>query len=183
MKKMKLISLGTLVFGIASFMAYPNGLIASETSNNSEVSNETRIVEGNLFKNLKLTGLKILVDFSVPITEKEGVKEILSKQGSKLYGAFNRDGVPSISYYIVHEGDKVSFKNFNVRKDSVDEKQEKPPVSYWNCPDGLDYVKTCYDENCVMETLRELGEDFSDGELIYIHNDGMFGIIICSNVR
>jgi len=116
MKKTKLASLCALFIGIASFIAYSNGAMASENSNDSEDSNECRcrIVEENLFKGLKFIGLKILPDFSIPITEEDGVEEILTRQVGELYDAFNREGVPPISYRIVHEGDKISFVDFKV---------------------------------------------------------------------
>jgi len=185
MKKLKLVSLGALVFGIASFIAYSTGAIANENSNNSEVADKSRIVEENLFKNLKLDGLKILEDFSVPITEKEGVKEILSKQAGELYGAFSRklEGMPSISYYIVHDGDKLGFVKFNVVEGNLDDKQGGLSALGADCPDGLNYIKTCYTQSCVEDTLAELGKDFSRGESIYLHHDGLGGVIICSDVK
>jgi len=186
MKKIKLTSLGILVFGIASFMAYPTGLIASETSNDSGASDKSRIVEGNLFENLKFDGLKILEDFSVPITEKEGVSEILSKQAGQLYGAFSRKlkGVRSISYSIVHEGDKLSFKDFNVVEGNSDDKQGDASVLDEGCPDGLELINTCYSESCVAATLADLGRYFQKGDTIYIHHNGLIGgVIICSDIE
>jgi len=166
-------------------MAYPNGLIASETSNDSEGPNKSRIVEGNLFKNLKLDGLKILEDFSVPITEKEGVKEILSKQVGELFGHFSKKskGMPSISYYIVHEGGKLSFVKFNVVESNSDDKQGDASVLDGDCPDGLELIEVCYSKSCVEKTLRELEDGFDKGKTIYIHHDGLGGVIICSDVK
>jgi len=163
---MKLIPLGTLVFGIASFMAYPNGLIASETSNDSEISNKTLPKEEITLKNIKLNldGLEIFKDFSIPIN-------------------LNRDpkSVRSMSYTVVHEGDKLSFTNIKVVEEKSDNKQGDAPLYDDDCPDGLDLIKICYDDACVQETLRELLGHFSRGETIHIRHDGFGGIIICSD--
>jgi len=189
MKKMKLIPLGTLVFGIASFMAYSNGAIASETSNNSEVSNKTLVEDEDFFKNINFEGvfdgLEILKDFSVPITEQEGVGEILSKYVGEDLAHFNRklEGISSISYRIVHEGDKLSFVDFKVVESKSDEKQGGSPAPHYDCPDGLNYITTCYSESCVQETLMELKGGFSKGKTIELYNDGFGGIIICSDVE
>jgi len=189
MKKIKLVSLGALFLGIASFIVSSNGAIASEVSNDSEISNKSLVEDENFFKNINFEGvfdgLEILKDFSVPITEKEGVKEILSKQAGELFGHFSKKskGMPSISYYIAHEGDKLSFKNFNVVEGNSDDKQGGAPVLDEDCPPGLTYVKTCYTQSCVAETLSELGKDFSSGETIYIRHNGLGGVIICSDVE
>ncbi|WP_156468800.1 hypothetical protein [Cephaloticoccus capnophilus] len=183
MKKIKLISL--LALGIASFIAYSNGAIASETGNNSEVSDKSLIEDGNLLKNIKLPGLKVLSDYSVPITETEGVKEILSEQAGQLYAAFSRklEGVRSISYGIVHEGDKLSFVKFNVAEGDSDNKQGDASVLDESCPVGLRLIKICYTRSCVEDTLAELGQHFSNGDTIYVHHSGLGGVIICSDIK
>jgi len=189
MKKIKSVSLGALLLGIVSFIASSIGGIASEKSNDSEVSNKTLPKEEISLKNINFEGvfdgLEILKDFSVPITEKEGVKEILSKHVDEVYGPFNRKlkYSPSISYRIVHEGDELSFVKFNVVEGNSGDKQGDASVQGGDCPDGLEYVTTCYSESCVRETLAELGKDFSDGESIYLHHDGFGGVIICSDVK
>jgi len=185
MKKIKLISLGALVFGIASFIAYSNGAIASENSNDSEVSNKTIPKEEVSLKNIKLNldGLEIFKDFSIPITEKEGVREILTKEVGKVLRNLNRDSesTRSMSYTVVHEGDKLSFINIKVVEEKLDNKQGDAPLYYDDCPDGLELIKICYDDACVQETLRELLGHFSRGETIHIRHDGFGGIIICSD--
>jgi len=185
MKKIKLVSLGALFLGIASFIAYSNEAIASETSNNSEVSNKTLPDDGSLFRGIKFEKLEILKDFSVPITEKEGVKEMLSKQVGELYGHFSKKskGMPSISYRIVHEGDKLSFVDFKVVESKSGEKQGDAPAPHYDCPDGLELIEVCYSKSCVEKTLRELEDGFDKGKTIYIHHDGLGGVIICSDVE
>jgi len=188
MKKIKSVSLGALLFGIVSFIASSNGGIASEKSNNSEVSNESIPKEEISLKNINFEGvfdgLEILKDFSVPITEKEGVKEILSKYVGEDLAHFNRklEGISSISYRIVHNGDKLSFVDFKVVESKSDEKQGGSPGPHYDCPDGLDYIKTCYSEACVQETLMELKDGFEKGKTIALYNNGFGGVIICSDV-
>jgi len=182
MKKLKLVSL--LALGIASFIAYSNGAIASENSNNSEVSDKSLIEDGNLLKNIRLSGLKVLSDYSIPITEQEGVTEILSEQAGQLYATFSRklEGVRSISYRIVHEGDKLSFVKFNVVEGDSDDKQGDESALDEDCADGVELEEVCYSESSVIDTLTELGQDFSKGDTIYLRHNGPDGVIICSDV-
>ncbi|WP_156469153.1 hypothetical protein [Cephaloticoccus primus] len=187
MKKMKLISSGVLVFGVASFIAYSNG--AHESGNNSQVSNKSLVEDGGLLENISFEGvfdgLVILPDFSVPITEQEGVKEILLKQVGEILGHFNRNLKEggSISYNIVHNGDELSFVDFNVVEGKSGDKQGSAPVLDEDCPPGLTFIKVCYSKSCVEGILEELAKDFSKGEIVYLRHNGLGGVVICSDVR
>jgi len=186
MKNNKLVSLGALFCGIASFISCSSEVIASANRSNLEVSNKSLVADEHFFKNINFegvfAGLEILKDFSVPITEKEGVKEIISKEVGKVLSNFfdgKVKGIRSISYRIVHDGDKVSFTNLKVVEADSDEEQG----GYSDCPDGLSHIKTCFSRDCVQETLGELEQYFSSGDTIYIHHDVLGGVIIYSDVK
>jgi len=188
MKKTKFVALATLIIGIACFVACSNEEITSENSNNSEILNKFLVEDENFLKGISFDGvfdnLVIFKDFSVPITEQEGVKEILLKYIIENFNAFNEnsEGIVSISYSVVHNGDKLSFVNFNVVENSSNYKHRGAPVGY-TCPAGLSLVKTCYFQSCVEETLNGLAGNFSSGSIITIEHTGLGGVKICSNIK
>jgi len=185
--------LATLIFGIAVFIACSNEEITKEKASDSEILNKSLVEDilmedENFLKGISFEGvfdnLVLFKDFSVPITEQENVKQILLKYITENFNAFNENSedIVSISYSIVHNGDKLSFINFSVVENSSNYKHRGTPVGY-TCPAGQSLVKTCYFQSCVEETLKGLAGNFSSGSIITIEHTGLGGVKIYSNIK
>ncbi|TXF75806.1 hypothetical protein [Chryseobacterium sp.] len=138
--------------------------------------------------------LKLDSNFSVPITSANKstkgaeISSILLKLLEDVQKKIKSNPeIGMIIFEVYHDGTYLNFQNF--REIATAERSKYGLVSsegwfdHWKCPAGQTLSNKCYTQSCAQQTLSALAPDFSSGETITIHDGGIGGVKICSNVK
>jgi hypothetical protein len=137
--------------------------------------------------------INIWQDYSVNLNDQKSnntIKNTILQNIDEVTEALkNSPELVGVKYKATISGNTLTFSDFIVVKPSdLDQTKSVEPVGFfnntvWGCPDGQKLVSRCYNQQCVIDALSDLGSRLSTGETITIHHAGVAGVKICSDVK